>query len=83
MERPSGPRSHNRTTQPGRIARADKGSLFLDEIESSPAWLQGTLLRVLEDMPRRPMLAGEQDMRLSLAGAQDKLPVVAQWEAAK
>jgi serine/threonine-protein kinase HipA len=39
------------------------------------------LLRVLDDMPRRPMLAGEQDMRLSLAGAQDKLPVVAQLEA--
>jgi serine/threonine-protein kinase HipA len=45
-------------------------------------WLHSPdLLRVLDDMPRRPMLAGEQDMRLSLAGAQDKLPVVARFEA--
>jgi len=45
-------------------------------------WLtRSDLLQVLADMPRRPMLAGEQDMRLSLAGAQDKLPVVARLEA--
>jgi len=45
-------------------------------------WLtRPDLLHVLADMPRRPMLAGEQDMRLSLAGAQDKLPVVARLEA--
>lgn len=44
-------------------------------------WLDSaTLLSVLDDMPRRPMLAGESDMRLSLAGAQDKLPVVARFE---
>lgn len=40
-------------------------------------WLANPdLVSVLDDMPRRPMLVGEQDMRLSLAGAQDKLPVV-------
>lgn len=45
-------------------------------------WLtRPDLLHLLADMPRRPMLAGEQDMRLSLAGAQDKLPVVARLEA--
>ena len=44
-------------------------------------WLApADLLAVLDDMPRRPMLAGEQDMRLSLAGAQDKLPVVVRGE---
>jgi len=43
-------------------------------------WLENAdLVCVLDDMPRRPMLAGEQDMRLSLAGAQDKLPVVARF----
>jgi len=43
-------------------------------------WLgNADLVCVLDDMPRRPMLAGEQDMRLSLAGAQDKLPVVARF----
>lgn len=34
------------------------------------------LLRVLEILPRRPFLAGEEGLRLSLAGAQQKLPVV-------
>lgn len=44
-------------------------------------WLApADLLAVLDDMPRRPMLAGEQDMRLSLAGAQDKLPVAVRGE---
>ncbi len=41
---------------------------WLDDVE---------LLRLLDEMPRRPMLAGEEGLRLSLAGAQDKLPVVA------
>ena len=41
-------------------------------------WLgEGELLRLLDEMPKRPMLAGEEGLRLSLAGAQDKLPVVA------
>jgi len=42
-------------------------------------WLDETeLLRLLDEMPKRPMLAGEEGLRLSLAGAQDKLPVVAE-----
>jgi serine/threonine-protein kinase HipA len=42
-------------------------------------WLEATdLQRLIDEMPQRPMLAGEGDLRLSLAGAQDKLPVVAQ-----
>jgi serine/threonine-protein kinase HipA len=31
--------------------------------------------RLVEELPRRPMLAGERGIRLSLAGAQAKLPV--------
>ena len=31
---------------------------------------------ILDELPRRPMLAGTDGLRLSLAGAQDKLPVV-------
>ncbi|MSQ70914.1 MAG: type II toxin-antitoxin system HipA family toxin [Betaproteobacteria bacterium] len=42
---------------------------WLDEVQ---------LLRLLDEMPRRPMLAGEEGIRLSLAGAQDKLPVIAE-----
>lgn len=34
------------------------------------------LVTLVSELPRRPMLAGEEGLRLSLAGAQDKLPVV-------
>jgi serine/threonine-protein kinase HipA len=44
-----------------------------DEIE----WLSDeAVTAVLDELPRRPMLAGRDGLRLSLAGAQDKLPVV-------
>lgn len=36
----------------------------------------GELNALIADLPRRPMLAGEQGIRLSLAGAQNKLPVL-------
>lgn len=34
------------------------------------------LARIINELPRRPLMAGEVGVRLSLAGAQDKLPVV-------
>lgn len=40
---------------------------WLDELQ---------LIDLLDELPRRPMLAGRDGIRLSLAGAQDKLPVV-------
>lgn len=44
--------------------------------ESSYRALNDDALNALiADLPRRPMLAGEQGIRLSLAGAQNKLPV--------
>lgn len=40
-------------------------------------WLSDEeVVAILEELPRRPMLAGQDGLRLSLAGAQDKLPVV-------
>jgi len=40
-------------------------------------WLSDDeILAMLGELPRRPMLAGKDGLRLSLAGAQDKLPVV-------
>ena len=40
-------------------------------------WLSDEeVLAILDELPRRPMLAGKEGLRLSLAGAQDKLPVV-------
>lgn len=40
-------------------------------------WLsEDEVIAILDELPRRPMLAGKDGLRLSLAGAQDKLPVV-------
>ena len=40
-------------------------------------WLSDEeVVAILNELPRRPMLAGQDGLRLSLAGAQDKLPVV-------
>lgn len=44
---------------------------------ASVEWLdEPQTLGLLDDLPGRPMLAGRDGIRLSLAGAQDKLPVV-------
>lgn len=56
-------------THPGKKpleAPADTDYRFLDDKQ---------LAEVLAKIPDRPFLAGEKDIRLSLAGAQDKLPV--------
>jgi serine/threonine-protein kinase HipA len=40
-------------------------------------WLSSDeVITILNELPRRPMLAGKDGLRLSLAGAQDKLPVI-------
>lgn len=40
-------------------------------------WLNDDeVVAILDELPHRPMLAGKDGLRLSLAGAQDKLPVV-------
>jgi serine/threonine-protein kinase HipA len=45
--------------------------------EGDVKWLSDEeVVSILEELPRRPMLAGKGGLRLSLAGAQDKLPVV-------
>ena len=41
---------------------------------------EAELLRIAAELPRRPLMAGEEGVRLSLAGAQDKLPVVVRDE---
>ncbi len=44
---------------------------------SDVQWLSDAeVVAILDELPRRPMLAGKDGLRLSLAGAQDKLPVV-------
>ena len=45
--------------------------------KSGVQWLgEQQLEAVLDELPHRPMLAGREGIRLSLAGAQDKLPVL-------
>jgi serine/threonine-protein kinase HipA len=56
--------------EPGQSPQALGGA---DDVR----WLDhAQLLQVLDEMPLRPMRAGDDGLRLSLAGAQDKLPVV-------
>lgn len=56
--------------EPGQSLRLPAAG---DEIE----WLSDEeVVAILDELPRRPMLAGKDGLRLSLAGAQDKLPVV-------
>lgn len=46
-------------------------------LDQRPAPLDDAgLIRVLDALPLRPLLAGEEGLRLSLAGAQSKVPVV-------
>ena len=64
----------------GAVTLLEPGQV-LPALHTPPAvrWLDDNqLLRLLDDMPQRPMLAGVDGLRLSLAGAQDKLPVVAE-----
>jgi serine/threonine-protein kinase HipA len=62
------------------------GALTLWPADEEPPAAQGLtasrpvsdkrLLEILDILPMRPLLAGEQGLRVSLAGAQQKLPVV-------
>lgn len=56
------------TLLPGVMDGASAGAVrWLDE---------GELFEIVEQLPHRPLLAGDAGLRLSLAGAQVKLPVV-------
>lgn len=56
--------------EPGRVLPVPTRH---DEVQ----WLSDhEVVSLLDELPRRPMLAGKDGLRLSLAGAQDKLPVV-------
>jgi serine/threonine-protein kinase HipA len=46
-------------------------------VDDDVRWLsEEEVVALLDELPQRPMLAGQDGLRLSLAGAQDKLPVV-------
>ena len=51
--------------------------LSSQEHDHDVEWLSDEeIVAILDELPHRPMLAGKDGLRLSLAGAQDKLPVV-------
>lgn len=54
---------------PGQQPRAASGKTSYRHLAAD------ALERILDRLPNRPLLAGEEGIRLSLAGAQDKLPV--------
>ena len=61
----------------GAITFAPMGQPHSIAESASVAWLdEQQLVTELNTLPRYPMLVGRDDIRLSLAGAQDKLPVV-------
>jgi serine/threonine-protein kinase HipA len=47
-----------------------------DTVEHTKPLDDGAIAELLDTLPKRPLLAGEKGLRLSLAGAQSKLPVV-------
>lgn len=61
----------------GAVTFLPEGEAPQTDAQGAVQWLDDRQLQaVLDELPRRPMLAGEDGLRLSLAGAQDKLPVV-------
>lgn len=62
----------------GAVTFLEEGKALTQRPEGDDVqWLtDNELLEILEELPHRPMLAGKDGLRLSLAGAQDKLPVI-------
>lgn len=61
----------------GAITFVPVGYSMASAEQAGIEWLNKPQLNsLLDELPRRPMLAGRDGIRLSLAGAQDKLPVV-------
>ena len=61
----------------GAVTFLEPGQPLLQQSSGGDVeWLSDEgIAAILEELPRRPMLAGRDGLRLSLAGVQDKLPV--------
>jgi serine/threonine-protein kinase HipA len=62
----------------GAVSLLEPGqALSGHEQDHEVQWLRDEeIIAILDELPQRPMLAGKDGLRLSLAGTQDKLPVV-------
>lgn len=62
----------------GAVSLLEPGqALSGHERDHEVQWLSDEeIIAILDELPQRPMLAGKDGLRLSLAGTQDKLPVV-------
>lgn len=58
----------------GAVSLLPEGDLWSD-VGEYKALNDQQLNQLVSEMPQKPMLVGEEDIRLSLAGAQNKLPV--------
>ena len=59
----------------GAVTFLSQGTALLDVDSSYRQLTEQELARILRELPRRPLMAGEDGIRLSLAGAQDKIAV--------
>lgn len=60
----------------GALTIVGHGIVIPKVVDDFEAVSESRLVEILESLPLRPMMVGEQGLRLSLAGAQSKLPVV-------
>jgi len=59
----------------GAVTFVPAGQALQDEVTGYRSLTEAELVGVLRELPRRPLLAGDGEVRLSLAGAQDKIAV--------
>jgi len=64
----------------GAVSLLPAGQKHLRTENRKRALDQKELISIIQALPRRPLVAGEEGIRLSLAGAQNKLPVVMEGE---
>ena len=59
----------------GAVTFVPAGEFFQDRQDTYRRLGEKELTKILRELPRRPLMAGEEGVRLSLAGAQDKIAV--------
>lgn len=60
----------------GAVTFMPQGTQLPTENFQSRILTESDLAKILRELPQRPLMAGEAGVRLSLAGAQNKLPVI-------